>query len=1162
MRIYTWNKGEMNINYRLMRANVCIKISVCIMFLLGLKGTAYSQDKYNFIVEKIYNDSTKSTSISYYDGLGRPVQSIQIGGSPTGKDIIQPIAYDAMGREARKYLPYAANSLNGFYRGSAINDQLLFYTSGTPENIATDANPWSEAVFEESPLNRVLQQGSAGGVWQPVTGHPLRYGYGTNISHDVILWEVQNDSLLNKSYYSPSTLYKTVVKDENWSEGLLHTTEEYKDLQGKVILKRSYIGEVLDTTRTDTYYIYDDFGLLRYVLTPEAVSNLFRNTMFTQTSTLVKKWCYYYEYDARKRMIIKQLPGAAPVYMVYDNRDRLVATQDGSMRAEDGSWLITKYDALNRPVLTGKYTPSVGLSYTQMEAAINNFYSDTTNLYYTTRTNTWKNKGYDLNSFPNDTSDIKYYSVTYYDDYSYKGAKSFLYYYSISDYVTSTGIPKYYGSVKGQVTGTKVLVTDGGATYLTSTTYYDDKYRPVEVLKDLYDGSAGLEISSNKYDFIGQVLQTQSRQTFNSVTHTVNTYFTYDHMGRLLMEQQKISGASNGTVTLSEMTYNELGQLNQKKLNVSTATALNSIDYKYNIRGWLTGINNTGKLKGDLFSMSLCYNDTSPVSKLTTEPQYNGNISGVIWKSGQMADTVVKGYGYTYDALNRLKASDYGEGSSFTSNADKYNESIGSYDLNGNIQSLARRGAEGSTAYSDLDLLAYSYEGNKLIGVEDAGQAAYGFVDGPDFDSTSYDYEYDDNGNMKKDLNKGITSIKYNYLNLPTEVIKNADNKVVYTYDAIGTKLKKVSTVGGMTTVRYYSGAFEYDNNKALALIHTDEGVVNVTGTSYEYEYHLKDHLGNVRAAFTASGVLKQLNDYYPFGMISMSSSNGSNNKYLYNGKELQEELGLEWYDYGARFYDPQIGRWHVIDNKVEKYYAVSPYVYAINNPVMFVDADGNDIYVWYTVKGQNEMQYWVFNGSNGADAPSGFAQSFVEAYNYDVGNGGGDNLKEAATNPDLKICLSLPDEVAGSDGGGSFEGDYYDGYVTWRPEQGVLSEDGSLTASPATILEEEFDHAVDAAKHPEEHKQRSQTADAKYTDKEERRVAEGSNAKTGQANKEYPAGKKMGSHKGTVVVVDGGPTSTKINKEKSIRITNLRFRLSEKETKQKEIDKINKATK
>ena len=125
-----------------------------------------------------------------------------------------------------------------------------------------------------------------------------------------------------------------------------------------------------------------------------------------------------------------------------------------------------------------------------------------------------------------------------------------------------------------------------------------------------------------------------------------------------------------------------------------------------------------------------------------------------------------------------------------------------------------------------------------------------------------------------------------------------------------------------------------------------DEGVINVSSsaTFFQYEYFLKDHLGNVRAVFEPSEptlTLTQLNDYYPFGMISISSPNGTNNEYFFNGKELQDELNLDWYDYGARFYDPQIGRWTTIDPLAETSRRWSPYNYALNNPIRFIDPDG-----------------------------------------------------------------------------------------------------------------------------------------------------------------------------------------------------------------------------
>src|SRR5664280_5929 len=508
------------------------------------------------------------------------------------------------------------------------------------------------------------------------------------------------------NYYEEGTLFKNVVKDENWTTGLLHTTEEYKDIQGNVVLKRSYVTVGSTITPVETYYVYDDFGLLRYVLPPEAKHNLGTATVLTPLCDLVEKWCYYYEYYAYKRMIIKQLPSAEPMYMVYDNRDRLVATQDGNMR-NDSIWLFTKYDTLNRPVITGVYNPGTNLSLSQMQTRVNTYYSNSTNLYCTYRTNTSAYMGYENVSFP-DVNISLYYTATYYGDYGYYGVKSFNISESISDY--TNGSLRYFNNPNTLVTGTKALVLDGNNnTYLFSSTYYDDKYRPIQVIRDLYGSSGATETTSNKYNFTGNVLETKISQTFDNVTTTVNKYYTYDHIGRLLKSEQSIVGVNYGAkVTLSEMDYNELGYLKQKRLGVSNSVPLSAIDYKYNIRGWLTDINNTAKLKGNLFAMSLYYN-ISGVNPLTTSPQYNGNISGIKWKSGQpaTADTVLKAYGFVYDELNRLKASYYGQGADLTIYANRFNESIGNYDLNGNIMSLYRHGVDSSIYYNNFDSLTY-----------------------------------------------------------------------------------------------------------------------------------------------------------------------------------------------------------------------------------------------------------------------------------------------------------------------------------------------------------------------------------------------------------------------------------------------------------------------
>lgn len=223
-------------------------------------------------------------------------------------------------------------------------------------------------------------------------------------------------------------------------------------------------------------------------------------------------------------------------------------------------------------------------------------------------------------------------------------------------------------------------------------------------------------------------------------------------------------------------------------------------------------------------------------------------------------------------------------------------------------------------------------------------------------------------------------------------IIKDAEHKVLYIYDATGVKLKKQVVSGADTPDRYYAGAFEYDDNKELELIHTEEGVINVTGSTYDYEYFLKDHLGNTRVTFKPDGnslTLLQKVDYYPFGMVADKTNGESDNKYLYNGKELQDEIDLDWYDYGARFYDPQIGRWHVIDPSAENYYSWTPYNYVANNPILVTDPTGKD---WVVSKGQYEHEgktyeydhyEWMDNITAKSTLPEGYY--YIGANNNDI---------------------------------------------------------------------------------------------------------------------------------------------------------------------------------
>ncbi|WP_298547118.1 DUF6443 domain-containing protein [uncultured Aquimarina sp.] len=938
----------------------------------------------NYVYTRVYqkgmtsSDSIRYTkdvieSIGYFDGLGRAKQQIAIKASPDERDIVTHMEYDSYGRQAKQYLPFERQDdpLGSYQAVDVTTDINSYYQTKYADDFtemeAADVNAYSESIFEASPLQRMVKQGAPGKDWKADkdsdTDHTIKFGWSSNALEEVAYFSVtfsdttntEAPSLSQNGHYNLNELYVTITKDENWQPGQTyeddHTTREYTDKSGKVILKRTFDqGEA-----HDTYYVYDDFGNLTYVIPPKV--DITNDISDTELSEL----CYQYKYDHRNRLIEKKIPGKGWESIVYNTLDQPVLTQDALLMA-DAAWLFTKYDALGRVAYTGKINiPNKTRAELQTEA--NAFTEDLwvesspermiggTTMYYT-------NGGYP------DVQSGEVLTINYYNDYQFLGTVP------VTSFVNPINVYEQpiTDRTKSLATGTKVKVLET-LDWITTVTYYDKKAQPIYIVSE-NEYLNTIDIVATKLDFAGKVLETTTTHTkgSNAPIVTVAT-FTYDHIGRLLDQRQTINNQAEERIVSN--TYDELGQLESKAVGGTSASlsaqgvegGLQKVDYTYNVRGWLKAINEGTTDNGDLFGFAINYNTT--IENLGTVALYNGNISETSWKTAN--DNIKRAYGYQYDALNRILAG--------TSSDGRYNLSNVSYDKNGNIETLQRTGAivtnpdqSRSSDFGMMDNLTYTYnEGNKLRTVNDQVTMPFGFSKRTT--ATGDDYVYDQNGNMTIDHNKGINGITYNHLNLPSAVVvDNADHtgNISYIYNATGAKLKKIVTEGSSLITTEYAGNFIYENGQLKFFNHA-EGYIEPNGEGeFDYVYQYKDHLGNIRLSFSdkdkdgkidvlrnnadadgdndyAHEILQEKN-YYPFGLQHKgynSTITGRKHNYGFGGKEEQDELGLEWIDITARNYDPAIGRWMNLDPLAEKMRRHSPYNFGFDNPVYFQDYDG-----------------------------------------------------------------------------------------------------------------------------------------------------------------------------------------------------------------------------
>ncbi len=716
------------------------RLYILISFLCLIGAATAQNSNQNYVVTRtMLNESSSSylDVVKYYDGLGRLCQTVHNQVTPQKNNLLDLSEYDESGRDVKDWLPVYSSS--AYLSASA-------FSSTASGNYGSTARPFNQSVYEASPSDRLVAQYGPGAKW---SDKPMTTDYMLNGSSEVLScvhYSVNGSTLVNGGSYATGELYVVRTQDEDGN-----TVSQFTDKQGHTVL----VSQLNGTVRHDTYYVYDDYDNLCYVLPPAMDGNI--------STASLNLYAYQYKYDRRNRCVWKKLPGADAVSYVYDLNDRLVFSQDGNQKSR-GKWMFYLYDDLSRLVVQG-------------ECANTNTSTASARSVACTRVNTATGLGNSGYSSDFALTAPVVYLVNYYDNYDFRTLPGFN-----NSFFSAETV-----SAKGYLSGSVITVL-GSETKLYSANYYDKKGRVTKTVSS--NLLSGYETTTTIYTFTGKPASVKHVHMAAGKTTQMEIYtYTYDHAERLTKVEHTLNGAK---VTLAANTYDELGRLSGKSLRGS---ASNKLAYAYNIRNWIESISS-----GGLFNISLYYG-------------YNGNVSRMVCRCP--GDNKTYGYNFAYDNLSRLTSAQSLIGGVITLGyATNY-----SYDKNGNLLHLRRGGQTGLSGTGIIDNLSFTLNGNQLKSVNDDATATasngFEFKDGA---KLATEYMYDANGSLIKDLNKGI-EIQYNLLNLPSQVKFSDGSTITYTYGADGVKLRTVHKIGGVTTTTDYCDNVIYENGTAKQLL-------------------------------------------------------------------------------------------------------------------------------------------------------------------------------------------------------------------------------------------------------------------------------------------------------------------------------------------------------
>lgn len=920
-----------------------ILVFMTLMTALPVSAIDDSRNYVSTIEPLVAGNTIGRTTVVYFDGLGRQKSTVHEGFGINNADVADFTYYDQRGRVCRQYLPLAD--------GGSFSDNY----------------PYTETLYDGTADNRPSELIGPGEQWRSQNGnHSIKTIYAFNKA-DYICIDQYNDLYVNafcEYYYinnngilvHQDTYYNDRLKIEVTINEDSAITMLFTDKAGRKVLQRQTDIEWDDR---DTYFIYDQYGRLTYILPPEASKQLSANGACN--IDVVNKYCYRYTYDDLDRIIEKKLPGCAPVYYVYDKLNRPIMSQDGEQRLL-GEWSVTKYDSSMRVAVEGRSTNHMSRSTLQAQwgdtlllATFDPTLLMESTLMYTSTPG--------LNFLPD--------RAYFYDDYSFW-----------ENYVPLPTEPGYENatqySAQGLLTGT--AVTDFSGSVTVTANAYDKRGRLVMTAeRDCYADSYLLR-TFMKYDFAGRCVE--KRRIYSTMAsqvsqadYTEHWTYTYDNWDRLTQATHAVG--NRPAVTLASYTYDDNGRVSSYTFGGQTA---NTTNYTYNLRGWLI------EQQSSHYAAELYYTDDIDETGVR---YFGGNVAAI--SESRCVPLYYGDYMWGGDQWRTIKYDSQGQLLQTSDDYSQLQERF-SYDLNGNVTHIVR----GSTR-RPYDNVTLTYDGNFIVAAADAGTDNYlGNI--PQYAGNLFyhdaDFAYDSCGRVTRDMSRGVSEVMYNPIGLPQQLRMGGDMRVVLGYRADGMKtaehtyryytvpIVNINHETGLPDTtwrqrvehhhRQYRGYHELEDGNMR--IYNEAGYVDIDqNDSVSYHYMVRDRLGSVRAIIDGEGTLEHALCYTASG-LPYTTYGLPTDRHMHTGLERLNFGGLGWYDNHARWYDPVSMRFTTPDPLAEKYFHISPFANCANNPVNLIDVNGDSIAVLGYSKGEHialliqhedrKWHYYSFNGT------------------------------------------------------------------------------------------------------------------------------------------------------------------------------------------------------